>query len=59
MFAWIELVTLTYFIFESAVEIIDNTFLLYIRQWSHVLDLVVICNTLVALLVDASANAEV
>lgn len=59
VFACVEVLTLAYFSFEAVVEIVDTTFLLYVRQWGHVLDLVVICNTLVALLVDASANAEV
>lgn len=59
VFASIELLTLAYFTFEAAVEIIEHTFMVYVRQWSHVLDLVVICNTLIAMLADASANAEV
>jgi uncharacterized membrane protein len=58
-YAWLERVSLGFFVLEALIEIIDMTFVAYVRHWSHVMDLAVIVNTLVAMFVDANAGVQV
>lgn len=52
VFRWLELIAMSFFVFEAAVEIIDLTLVHYLRQWTKVTDLIVIANTMVSLFID-------
>jgi hypothetical protein len=52
---WIcEITGLCFFSFEAMIRIIDETFVLYIKNLGHALDLVVIINTVVSMFADAN-----
>lgn len=52
LFRWLELISMAFFLFEAAVEIIDSTLVFYLRQWNKAMDIIVIANTSVSLFVN-------
>ena len=48
-FVIIERVGLGFFCFEAAVTIVEQTLVVYVQAWGHILDLVVIANQLVSM----------
>jgi hypothetical protein len=52
VFQWLEFISISFFLFEAVVEIIDLTLVFYLRQWTKITDLVVIANTTVSLFVN-------
>lgn len=51
VFQWLELLSMLFFLFEAAVEVIDSTLVYYLKHWTKVTDLVVVANTTVSLFV--------
>lgn len=54
-----DVIGLCFFCFEALVFIVDETFVIYIKNWGHALDLVVIINTVVSMFADANLKLGV